>query len=49
MSLHINEKAPDFTQQSTLGEINLYDYLGNSWGESYFLILKISHLFAPQS
>lgn len=32
MTLHINQLAPDFTQQSTLGEINLYSYLGNQWG-----------------
>lgn len=36
MTLHINQLAPDFTQQSTLGEINLYSYLGNQWGGSFF-------------
>ena len=32
MALRLGDTAPDFTQQSTEGEINLYDYLGNSWG-----------------
>jgi alkyl hydroperoxide reductase subunit AhpC len=32
MSLRLGDIAPDFTQDSTMGEINLYEYLGNSWG-----------------
>lgn len=32
MSLHINQTAPNFTQKSTLGDINLYEYLGDYWG-----------------
>lgn len=32
MSLHINQAAPNFTAQSTKGNINLYDYLGEQWG-----------------
>ncbi|HVF80305.1 MAG TPA: peroxiredoxin [Flavisolibacter sp.] len=32
MSLHLGDKAPDFTAQTTEGELNFYDYLGNSWG-----------------
>lgn len=32
MSLHINQIAPNFIQKSTLGEINLYEYLGEQWG-----------------
>lgn len=32
MALRLGDTAPDFTQESTMGEINLYDYLGDSWG-----------------
>ncbi len=32
MSLHLGDKAPDFTAQTTEGEINFYNYLGDSWG-----------------
>src|ERR1700744_1056878 len=32
MSLRLGDKAPDFTAQTSLGEINLYDYLGDGWG-----------------
>ena len=32
MSLKLGSTAPNFTQESTEGKINLYDYLGNSWG-----------------
>ena len=32
MTLRLGDTAPDFTQDSSLGPINLYKYLGNSWG-----------------
>lgn len=32
MSLHLGDIAPDFTQDSSLGQINFYEFLGNSWG-----------------
>ena len=32
MSLRLGDTAPDFTAQSSNGEINFYEYLGNSWG-----------------
>jgi alkyl hydroperoxide reductase subunit AhpC len=32
MSLQLGDTAPNFTQDSTQGPINLYDYLGDSWG-----------------
>jgi len=32
MSLRINDEAPDFSAQTTQGEINFHDWLGNSWG-----------------
>jgi thioredoxin-dependent peroxiredoxin len=32
MTLRLGDVAPDFTAQSTAGEINLYKYLGDSWG-----------------
>jgi thioredoxin-dependent peroxiredoxin len=30
--MQINQTAPNFKAQSNLGEIDLYDYLGDSWG-----------------
>ena len=32
MSLRLGDTAPDFTAKTTEGEINFYEYLGNSWG-----------------
>jgi thioredoxin-dependent peroxiredoxin len=32
MSLHLGDLAPNFTAQTTIGEINFYEYLGDSWG-----------------
>ena len=32
MSIHLGDTAPNFTAKSSLGEINFYDYLGDSWG-----------------
>ena len=32
MGLHLGEVAPNFTAQSTAGEINFHEYLGNNWG-----------------
>lgn len=32
MSLRLGDTAPDFTQESSEGEINFYNFLGNSWG-----------------
>jgi thioredoxin-dependent peroxiredoxin len=32
MVLRLGDDAPNFTAESTDGEINLYDYLGDSWG-----------------
>jgi alkyl hydroperoxide reductase subunit AhpC len=32
MSLHIGSTAPDFEQDSTLGRISLYSWLGSNWG-----------------
>ncbi|WP_417621951.1 peroxiredoxin [Parasphingorhabdus sp.] len=31
MSLHIGDIAPDFTTDSTIGEINFHDWAGDSW------------------
>ena len=30
--IRLGDKAPDFTADSSMGTINLYDYLGDSWG-----------------
>ncbi len=31
MSLRINDQAPNFNAQTTLGEINFHDWIGDSW------------------
>lgn len=31
-TIRLGDAAPDFTADSSLGMINLYDYLGDSWG-----------------
>lgn len=31
MSLHLGDTVPNFTQQSSEGEINFYDWAGDSW------------------
>ncbi|MCH7907135.1 MAG: peroxiredoxin [Chloroflexi bacterium] len=32
MTIRLGDIAPDFTQQSTEGDISFHDYLGDSWG-----------------
>ncbi len=32
MSIRLGDTVPDFTAQSTMGELNFYNYLGDSWG-----------------
>ncbi len=32
MSLRLGDIAPNFKAQTTIGEIDFYEYLGNSWG-----------------
>lgn len=32
MSLRLGDKAPNFRALTTIGEIDLYEYLGDSWG-----------------
>lgn len=32
MSVRIGDEAPNFTAETTEGEINFYDYLGDDWG-----------------
>lgn len=32
MSLRLGDTAPNFKAQTTAGEIDFYDYLGNNWG-----------------
>jgi alkyl hydroperoxide reductase subunit AhpC len=32
MSLQLGDTAPDFTAETTQGEINFYDFLGDNWG-----------------
>ena len=32
MSLRINDVAPDFTAETTQGEVSFHDWLGESWG-----------------
>jgi alkyl hydroperoxide reductase subunit AhpC len=32
MSLHLGDKVPNFKAKTTFGEIDFYEYLGDSWG-----------------
>lgn len=32
MSIRLGDEAPNFTAQTTMGEINFHEYLGSSWG-----------------
>jgi alkyl hydroperoxide reductase subunit AhpC len=32
MSLQLGDSAPNFTAETTVGNIDFYEYLGNSWG-----------------
>jgi alkyl hydroperoxide reductase subunit AhpC len=32
MSLRLGDKAPDFNANTSIGNINFYEYLGDSWG-----------------
>jgi len=32
MSLRLGDQAPNFTAQTTIGEIDFYEYLGDGWG-----------------
>ncbi|HZR12853.1 MAG TPA: peroxiredoxin [Acidimicrobiia bacterium] len=32
MAVRLGDDAPNFTAETTEGKVNLYDYLGNSWG-----------------
>ena len=32
MSVRIGDEAPNFTAETTEGNINFYDYLGDGWG-----------------
>ncbi len=32
MSLRLGDQAPDFNAKTSIGDINFYEYLGNSWG-----------------
>ena len=32
MAIQLGDTAPDFTQQSTIGEIKFHNFLGDSWG-----------------
>ncbi|HLL41665.1 MAG TPA: redoxin domain-containing protein, partial [Segetibacter sp.] len=32
MSLHLGDEVPNFTANTTIGPIDFYEYLGDSWG-----------------
>ena len=32
MAIRLGETAPDFTAQTTMGEISFHDWLGDGWG-----------------
>ena len=31
MTLRINDEVPNFSAETTLGNINFHDWIGNSW------------------
>ena len=45
MGLRLGDIAPNFKAKTTAGDIDFYEYLGDSWG-ILFLTLQIIHLFA---
>ena len=47
-TIRLGDEAPNFTANSTEGEINFHDWLGESWGY-YFLIQQITHQFVLQN
>ena len=49
MSLRINDIAPDFTANTTQGEISFHDWIGDGWGQFCFHTQKILHLCALQN
>ena len=44
MSLQLGEIAPDFTTQTTTGDLSLHHYLGDGWG-----LLFHTRKISPQS
>ena len=45
MALKLGETAPNFQAETSQGPIDFYQYLGDSWGV-LFRILLILHLYA---
>ena len=35
MTLQLGDTAPDFTAETTEGELSFYEWLGNQWGVHY--------------
>ena len=48
MSLRLGDTAPNFKAQTSVGEIDFHEYLGNGWG-FYFLTLLIILQYVQQS
>ncbi len=46
MSLRLGDDAPNFTANSSIGEINFYEYLSDSW-VFCLVIRQIIHPFVP--
>jgi thioredoxin-dependent peroxiredoxin len=38
-TLHLGDQVPNFEADTTAGHINFYDWLGNSWGLLFSLLL----------
>ncbi len=47
-TIRLGDKAPDFTANSSMGTINLYEYLGDGWG-ILFPILLILLRYVPRN
>ena len=41
MSLRLGDAAPNFKANTTIGEIDFYEYLGDSWGVLFSIPLII--------
>ena len=41
MSVRLGDIAPDFTAQTTQGEIKFHDWLGDSWGVLFLSLIHI--------
>ena len=44
-AIRLGDEAPNFTAQSTEGEINFHDWLGDGWGSSMGILVHLAASF----